>query len=412
VFGSWLKMVVESLSYAIVTLAVILAIVTGNLFLAMIKFIIHTIRGIVRGSMNSAFATFMLFLGIIGTLVIGTALPSILLSVINKLSDAIGNELQSSMATMFYDLIVAMITLFIVVYVSFMGKVAGGDSPVRMLVQLPIKMALSFESRVAELDRAGDLNIGRTFEGMGRSTAGVANEEFGKTGQGISRDFGIAKGTTGGSAKGLMSGAAKGAALGLATGGTGAVAAGLAKGAGRGLASGAREGMQRGKSANGQGVNLSGISRSSASNVKQAHDADTAKKAQRQKAKQNEQAVYDNKGGSNGSMYNNDAQSGNSRQSMARKDYYSKPKQAADSASELNSKDLKKADTANRENGLKGSQSLVVPPSAIGGSKKDSLRGADSMKSIEEMDSTNTNPALYAQEASQTDRKSTRLNSS
>src|SRR5699024_12118628 len=58
--------------------------------------------------------------------------------------------------------------------------------------------------------------------------------------------------------------------------------------------------------------------------------------------------------------------------------------------------------------GLKGSQSLVVPPSAIGGSKKDSLRGADSMKSIEEMDSTNTNPALYAQEASQTAREALR----
>src|SRR5699024_12634061 len=50
VFGSWLKMVVESLSYAIITSAVILPIVSDNSFLGMSKFIIQILRRLVGAS--------------------------------------------------------------------------------------------------------------------------------------------------------------------------------------------------------------------------------------------------------------------------------------------------------------------------------------------------------------------------
>lgn len=260
VFGSWLSLIAESVAYILIASAVILTLITTNMFAAMIAFFKQIIRALTFGSINSAMATFLIYLGGITSVLISIGLPGVFIKLIQSIGDGIKLATQDIVPTGFVDILTAIMMMFFAWYLSYGAKLQGtGLTPVRLITSLPVKMAMDFEARVAELDKNGNTDLKSMASGMsesyGEHAKGASSAISNRMG-GDARGVGYsmknmanagANGFKGGivnTAKGSAVSGAKGAVAGLATGGL--VGAGL--GAGKGaLAGGAKSAMNSAK---------------------------------------------------------------------------------------------------------------------------------------------------------------------
>ena len=245
VFGSWLSLVSKSLTYVLIASAVIMALISSVFAQAFIKFFKQIWQSLVFGSIHSLLATFLIYLGTIGSVLMAVGLPGTLTKFVESLQSIILDVSQDSIPSSIVEIIGSMVVLFIGYWVSYGGRVAStGETPVRLLVTFFVGMALEFEGRVAELNRQGGTSFKATGEGLrqaGRSKANATSQSF-KAG---ARESGNSiKGVSKGAVKGATRGAVKGAVVAGATGGVG-LAGGVAmaskegvKGAGKGAVQG------------------------------------------------------------------------------------------------------------------------------------------------------------------------------
>lgn len=256
VFASWLELIAESISYAIITVAVILALFTTNIFAAMIAFIKQAMRAVVRGSLNSAMATFAIFMGGLFSVLLSVSIPSLFISLVRTMAEGVNAGIGSIVPTAFVDSMAAITMMFLAWYVSFGAKIGGTNTtPVRMITTLPVDLAMNFESRVAALDRTGSSNVDFRSLGVGAREMGnhakqrtsEMNKRFGQDARGTAQSAKYAgkvatskhSGVGNVVKSGVVSGA-KGAALGTITGGVAGGIAGAAKGGAKGLGKGAK----------------------------------------------------------------------------------------------------------------------------------------------------------------------------
>ena len=260
VFGSWLSLIAESVAYILIASAVILTLITTNMFAAMIAFFKQIIRALVFGSVNSAMATFLIYLGGITSVLISIGLPGVFIKLIQSIGDGIKLATQDVVPTGFVDILTAIMMMFFAWYLSYGAKLQGtGLTPVRLITSLPVKMAMDFEARVAELDKKGNTNLKNMAGGMSKSygkyakgASSAISERMGGDARGVGYSMKNmanvgANGFKGGivnTAKGSAVSGAKGAVKGLAKGGLLGAGIGAGKGA---LAGGAKSAMNSAK---------------------------------------------------------------------------------------------------------------------------------------------------------------------
>ena len=254
--GSWLSMIAKSVAYVFIGTAVILALVTTNMFAAMIAFAKQILRALTFGSINSAMATFLIYLGGIFSVLIAVGMPGMFITLVQSIGDGVEKATNGYIPPGFVDIISSIIIMFFAWYLSFGAKIGGTDqTPVRLITTLPVKMAMDFEAKVAHLDRAGGntdfksmaSGMGQSFRKNASNTSSQMSNRFGKDASGVARGgsnmakVGVAGGKSGmkNIAKQGAIGSAKGAAVGLATGGFVGAAAGAGKGALQGSSKGA-----------------------------------------------------------------------------------------------------------------------------------------------------------------------------
>ena len=256
VFGSWLSLIAESIAYICVASAVILALLTTNMFAAMIAFVKHIFRALVSGSINSAMATFLIYLGGIGSVLISVALPGLFIKLIQSIGDGIRMATQEVVPSGIVEIITAIALIFFSIYLSFRAKLPqSGKTPVKLLATILTDMAMDFEKRVSELDKkGGNTNIGNMARGVsntyGNGVKNASNQMSAKMSEDANRTKNMAKvgahgmksgvkNTTLGAIKGAKSGAIKGVVGGPA---------GMIAGAGRGaLAGGGKSALMSAK---------------------------------------------------------------------------------------------------------------------------------------------------------------------
>ena len=259
VFGSWLSLIAESIAYICIALAVILALLTTNMFAAMLAFGKQLFRALIYGSVNSAMATFLIYLGGIGSVLISVGLPGLFIKLIQSIGDGITMATQNVIPSGFVDIITAVAMMFFAWYFSFGAKIQGTENttPVKLIATLLVKMAMDFESRVSELDkRGGNTNLKHmATEGVGQSykkhARGASNDIKGRMGQDTKRAKNMGTATTNGFKSGMVNtvkggtkGAKTGAIRGFATGGAIGAVAGAGKGA---LAGGGKSALRSAK---------------------------------------------------------------------------------------------------------------------------------------------------------------------
>ena len=255
VFGSWVSLIAESLSYVIISSAVIMALISSVFVSAFFKFFKQIWQSLVFGSVHSLLATFLIYLGTIGSILMAVGLPGAITKFVEGLQSVILEISQDNVPSGIIEIVGSTIVLFIAYWMSYGGRVAStGETPVRLLVTFFVSMALEFENRVAELNRQGATSFRAAGEGLrqaGRSKMNTASQSF-KAG---ARESGNSlKGVSKGAMKGATRGAVKGAVVASATGGVGTAGAvamaskeGL-KGAGMGAVKGSknRKGTEQG----------------------------------------------------------------------------------------------------------------------------------------------------------------------
>ena len=349
--ASWLSLVSKSIMLLLITTACFLALLTTGLMSAMIKFIKQIFRALIRGSINSAMATFAIFAGVLGSAWLVVKIPFYFVEIVMIFSDLFNSAFnatlnqQGMISDDMLSILIDVLCVFLAYYISFGGRVGpNNETPVRLITMLPTKIALGFEERVAELDRQGEFNIGRSVSTgsriMGGQTKGATSAISKGASSSMRGKVDSAKGATKrqaggafGASKGAIAGGAMGAIKsGVATGGTGAIA-----GAAKGAAKGAGKGYSHGK------AGKKGL-------YKSLHN-DTSKDSQNAKS---------------------------SKESMKRNGY-SNPRDAA-KASAVNAEDLAKGVNSMDKEGKSMSQGLIVPPDQFGGSGRKSLDGAKSSK--------------------------------
>lgn len=116
VFGSWLSLIAESIAYICIALAVILALLTTNMFAAMLAFGKQLFRALIYGSVNSAMATFLIYLGGIGSVLISVGLPGLFIKLIQSIGDGITMATQNVIPSGFVDIITAVAMMFFAWY--------------------------------------------------------------------------------------------------------------------------------------------------------------------------------------------------------------------------------------------------------------------------------------------------------
>jgi len=245
VFGSWLSLVSKSLTYVLIASAVIMALISSVFAQAFIKFFKQIWQSLVFGSIHSLLATFLIYLGVIGSILMAVGLPGTITKFVESLQSIILDVSQDNIPASLVEIIGAMVVLIMGYWISWGGRVAStGETPVRLLVTFFVTMALDYESRVAELNRQGGTSFRATGEGLrqaGRSTTSATSESFKA---GAKESGNSLKSTSKGAMKGAARSAVIGAAAGVATGGVGTAVAMGSKSAMKGAGKGALEGRK------------------------------------------------------------------------------------------------------------------------------------------------------------------------
>lgn len=259
VFGSWLSLISESIAYIFIATAVILALLTTNMFAAMLAFGKQLFRALIYGSVNSAMSTFLIYLGGIGSVLISIGLPGLFIKLIQSIGNGITKATTHVIPSGFVEIFTAILMMFLAWYLSFGAKIKGTEdtTPVKLIATLLVKMAMDFESRVSELDkRGGNTNLKHmATEGVGQSykkhARGASNDIKGRMGQDAKRAKNMGTATTNGFKSGMVNtvkggtkGAKTGAIRGFATGGAIGAVAGAGKGA---LAGGGKSALRSAK---------------------------------------------------------------------------------------------------------------------------------------------------------------------
>lgn len=283
VLGSWLSLIAESIAYVCIASAVILALLTTNMFAAMIAFAKHIFRALIRGSINSAMATFLIYLGGIGSVLISVGLPGLFIKLIQSIGDGITMATQNIIPSGFVDIITALAMMFFAWYFSFGAKLQGTENttPVKLIATLLVKMAMDFESRVSQLDKGNNTSFRSMAEGASESYKKHAGNASGdiknRMGQDAQRTKNMGTATVGGAKSGMVNtvksgvkGAKSGAIKGLATGG----AVGAVAGAGKGALAGGGKGALRSAKNTARDVNSARKGENSASIAQNRKDRD------------------------------------------------------------------------------------------------------------------------------------------
>lgn len=254
--ASWLSLISESISYSIVGLAVLTAMLTTNLLLAYLLFWKQAALTLLTGSINSALATFYLYIGSTTSTVLATYLPDMFVKFITGLSSGAASGLKQFIPASFVEIVVSLGMVFLAWMIGFKWKLKpSGESPVRMITTILSRSAIAFESRVKELDRDGGAT---SFK---QATKGMYNEartRFAETKDSMAKDVSGAittfknKGER--SAKGAWFGATQGVATGVKSSKT---PIGVVKATSAGAAIGAKSGYNTAKNHNLSGKELS-----------------------------------------------------------------------------------------------------------------------------------------------------------
>ena len=284
VFGSWLSLIAESVAYIFIAMAVILALLTTNMFAAMVEFAKHIFRALGRGSINSAMATFLLYIAGIGSVLISVGLPGLFIKLIQSIGDGITLATQDVIPSGFVDIITAIAMMFFAWYFSFGAKLQGTNTtPVKLIATILVKMAMDFASKVSELDkRHGNTNFKGMMAGASQSygahARGTSQAIKDRMGQDATRTANMAKvgasGVTSGAKntlKGAVGGAKSGAIRGLAGGPIGALA-----GAGKGALAGGGKGALSSAKNSASDLNSARKGQDSASIIQNRKDSDKA----------------------------------------------------------------------------------------------------------------------------------------
>lgn len=253
VFGSWLSLISKSLTYVIITSAVIIALFTTVMFQALIAFIKQGVQALVFGSIHSLLATFLIFLGGIGSLLIAVSLPGLFIGLVEDIQSGLYKATKSFVPGGFIEIVASLLSLWGGYWLGYGGRIGPTEeAPASLISTFFTKMALDFSKRVAEMNRQGNANFGVLAKGVSQSARSTHRDTSSKLGYGLKQSGTSltqgAKGGLKGAGAGGLKGAVKGATVGFATGGvTGALAGGAKsglKGAGAGMYKGAKAGRK------------------------------------------------------------------------------------------------------------------------------------------------------------------------
>lgn len=243
VFGSWLSLVSKSLTYVLISSAVIMALLSSVFVQAFYKFFKQVWQSLVFGSIHSLLATFLIYLGVIGSVLMAVGLPGTVTKFVEGIQSIILTVTQDSIPSSIIEILGSMIVLIIGYWISWGGRIGStGETPTRLITTIFINMALDYESRVAELNRQGGTSFKATGEGLRQAGRSQWKNTSEKISAGARESGNSMKGVGKGALKGAGRKAVVGAAVGAATGGVGtAVAMGskeAVKGAGMGALAG------------------------------------------------------------------------------------------------------------------------------------------------------------------------------
>ena len=238
-FASWLSMISQSVSYSLIGLAVLMAMLTTNLLVGYVLFIKQAFRTLFTGSINSAMATFLLYIGATFSTVVATFLPDLFNTFIQHISAGLASHLKGVIPPSFIEIITALFAMFLAWMIGWKWKVPPtGETPVRIASTILTRTGIAFESRVNELDKEGATN----FKTAAKGIYGEAKTRFAETKQGAVRDVSNTIATysnkTKESAHSAYMGAVQGAGAGARSGNPLRTFSGAAKGAGTGARSG------------------------------------------------------------------------------------------------------------------------------------------------------------------------------
>jgi hypothetical protein len=238
-FASWLSMISQSVSYSLIGLAVLMAMLTTNLLVGYVLFIKQAFRTLFTGSINSAMATFLLYIGATFSTVVATFLPDLFNTFIQHLSAGLASHLKGVIPPSLIEIVTALFTMYLAWMIGWKWKVPPtGETPVRIISTILTRTAIAFESRVNELDKEG----ATSFKTAAKGIYGEAKTRFAETKQGAVRDVSNTIATysnkTKESAHSAYMGAVQGAGAGARSGNPLRTFSGAAKGAGTGARSG------------------------------------------------------------------------------------------------------------------------------------------------------------------------------
>ena len=238
-FASWLGMVSQSITYTILGIAVLMAILTTNLTLSYILFFKQVIRTCLTGSINSCLATFYLFLGSSISTVIATYIPDFFVHLLPSISEFAAKALQDVMPPEFIEIIVNTLLVIFAVVIGLTWKVGGSNETlVRIACTILSRSAIAFESRVPQLDKEGATSLKNASKGMfkeGAARFSKVKDDVVKDTTGAIRTYSNAGKQ---SAKGAFMHAAKGAGVAAVSGNPSKIATGAAMGAYKGYKAG------------------------------------------------------------------------------------------------------------------------------------------------------------------------------
>ncbi|HDY5793363.1 TPA: hypothetical protein RPK09_002534 [Staphylococcus aureus] len=298
VFGSWLSLVSESLAYIFIASAVIMALISTTFAQAIYKFVKQVFQAIIFGSIHSLLATFLIYLGTIGSLLMAVGLPGAFVKFIQGIESVVFTISGDKIPAGFVEIVGALISLIFAYWLSWGGRIAAtGETPARLLVTFFTQMALDFESRVAELNRAGKTSFRVAGEGLRRSGRQRMNETSQRIKSGATESANAMKYGTKGAIKGGGREAIKGVVAGAVTGGVGGAVAGATKQGMKGAVKGGKAGSKNragSEEAFNQSLDDSGLSKASISQLKENFKERGSKRFANKMGKANDNGLMNN----------------------------------------------------------------------------------------------------------------------
>lgn len=191
-FASWLGMISQSITYVIISLAVVITIFTTNLILGYILFFKQCIRTLVTGSPNSAMATFMLYIGTSVSTTIATYLPDAFNSGLMTLTDWLNKAISGGIPGSFVSILISLFSMIAAWLIGFKIKFKpNNETLIAIACTILTRIGLAFESRVKQLDEASE-NVG--FKQASKGIFSEAKTKFGEVKDNVVRDVsGVAR---------------------------------------------------------------------------------------------------------------------------------------------------------------------------------------------------------------------------